>query len=144
MASEDHAPQPAEPLEATKEKSGAADANLDRPNSNKVESSSRRYGCEALGRAISSTLGAVMMEFDSRTESAARSQDDLSSSLNRLIGELDKLLEDAPLAFIMQNAAKISSVRRRVSSLNSVLKSIQRRLDSIDRRISIGLPDSNS
>ncbi|WVZ00248.1 hypothetical protein V8G54_026317 [Vigna mungo] len=48
------------------------------------------------------------------------------------------LLEDAPLPFIMQHAAKISSVRKRVSSLNSLLKSIQGRIDNIDRMISFG------
>lgn len=53
--------------------------------------------------------------------------------------ELDKLLEDAPLPFIMQHAAKISGVRKRVSSLNSLLKSIQRRVDNIDGMLSMGL-----
>lgn len=53
--------------------------------------------------------------------------------------ELDQLLEDAPLPFIMQHAAKISGVRKRVSSLNSVLKSIQRRVDNIDRMLSAGM-----
>lgn len=53
--------------------------------------------------------------------------------------ELDKLLEDAPLPFIMQHAAKISVVRKRVSSLNSVMKSVQRRLDNIDRMLSVGV-----
>lgn len=55
--------------------------------------------------------------------------------------ELDKLLEDAPVPFMMQQATKISGVRRRVSSLNVGLKSIQRRLDSIDRVISHGSSD---
>lgn len=55
------------------------------------------------------------------------------------MAELDQLLEDAPLPFIMQHAAKISGVRKRVSSLNSVLKSVQRRLDNIDRTLSAGL-----
>lgn len=55
------------------------------------------------------------------------------------MAELDQLLEDAPLPFIMQHAAKISGVRKRVSSLNSVLKSIQRRVDNIDRMVSAGL-----
>jgi len=54
------------------------------------------------------------------------------------LAELDQMLEDAPLPFIMQHAAKISSVRKRVSSLNSLLKSIQGRIDNIDRMISIG------
>lgn len=53
-----------------------------------------------------------------------------------MIAELDKLLEAAPLPFVMLNASKISSVRKRVSALNSVLNSIQRRIDSIERFIS--------
>lgn len=56
-----------------------------------------------------------------------------------MLSELDQLLEDAPLPFIMQHAAKISGVRKRVSSLNSVLKSIQRRVDNIDRLLSVGM-----
>lgn len=47
--------------------------------------------------------------------------------------ELDQLLEDAPLPFIMQHAPKITEVRKRVSSLNSVLRTIQRRIDNVDR-----------
>ncbi|URD82478.1 hypothetical protein MUK42_05024 [Musa troglodytarum] len=98
-----------------------------------------REGCEALAGAIASTLGAVMREFDSRAEGVDRSQDELSTSLDRLAGELDKLLEDAPLPFIMQHAAKISSVRRRVSALNLILKSIQRRIDNMDRMLFAGI-----
>lgn len=55
-----------------------------------------------------------------------------------MVLELDQLLEDAPLPFIMQHAAKISGVRKRVSSLNSLLKSIQRRVDNIDLILSVG------
>lgn len=54
------------------------------------------------------------------------------------LAELDQLLEDAPLPFIMQHATKLSNVRRRVASLNSLLKSVQHRLDNIDRMMSIG------
>ena len=43
-----------------------------------------REGCEALAGAIASTLGAVMREFDSRAEGVDRSQDELSTSLDRL------------------------------------------------------------
>lgn len=56
-----------------------------------------------------------------------------------MLSELDKLLEDAPSPFIMQHAARISGVRKRVKSLNSVLKSIQRRIDNMDRMLSAGL-----
>lgn len=57
-----------------------------------------------------------------------------------LVAELDKLLEDAPLPFIMQHAAKISAMRRRVSALNLILKSIQRRIDNMDRMLFAGVP----
>ncbi|XP_058071645.1 uncharacterized protein LOC131220811 [Magnolia sinica] len=99
----------------------------------------RLESSDALARAISSTLGAVIWDFDRTAESAARSQDELSAALDRLTRELDQLLDDAPSPFIMQHAAKISGVRKRVSSLNSLLKSIQRRIDNIDRMLSIGL-----
>lgn len=84
-------------------------------------------------------LGSVIRDFDSRADAVIRSQDHLSLVIDRLTGELDKLLEDAPLPFIMQHAAKISGVRKRVSSLNSLLKSIQRRVDNIDGMLSMGL-----
>ena len=57
-----------------------------------------------------------------------------------ILVELDQLLEDAPLPFIMQHAARISVVRKRVLSLNSVLKSVQRRLDNMDRLMSASKP----
>ncbi|KAI7730361.1 hypothetical protein M8C21_021249, partial [Ambrosia artemisiifolia] len=75
------------------------------------------------------------------TQQTYRSQDQLSSAIDRLTNELDQLLADAPSPFIMQHATKISGVRKRVSSLNSVLKSIQRRVDNIDRLVSAGLPN---
>ncbi|URE36237.1 hypothetical protein MUK42_17668 [Musa troglodytarum] len=43
-------------------------------------------GWDALARAIASTLGAVMREFDSRAKGTARSQEELSLSLDRLTG----------------------------------------------------------
>uniref|UniRef100_A0A803NAL8 Biogenesis of lysosome-related organelles complex 1 subunit 7 n=1 Tax=Chenopodium quinoa TaxID=63459 RepID=A0A803NAL8_CHEQI len=52
--------------------------------------------------------------------------------------ELDQLLEDVPLPFIMQHATKLSNIRKRVSSLNAVLRSVQHRLDNIDCMMSIG------
>ncbi|KAJ0102965.1 hypothetical protein Patl1_05102 [Pistacia atlantica] len=60
-----------------------------------------------------------------------------------MLTELDQLLEDAPLPFIMQHAAKISSVRKRVSSLNSLLRSIQQRIDNMDRMLSAGIHHGN-
>ncbi|KAK4804061.1 hypothetical protein SAY86_003878 [Trapa natans] len=56
------------------------------------------------------------------------------------LAELDQLLDDAPSPFIMQHAARISNVRKRVTSLNAVLRSVQRRVDNIDRMLSVGLP----
>lgn len=44
------------------------------------------------------------------------------------------------MPFIMQHAARISGVRKRVSSMNLVLKAVQRRLDNIDRMLTVGLP----
>ncbi|XP_059666647.1 uncharacterized protein LOC132312325 [Cornus florida] len=93
----------------------------------------------SLAKGLSSILSFAIRDFDSRAEDTTRSQEQLSSAIDRLTGELDQLLEDAPLPFIMQYAAKISGVRKRVSSLNSVLKSIQRRVDNIDRMLSAGL-----
>ncbi|XP_047329387.1 uncharacterized protein LOC124932753 [Impatiens glandulifera] len=91
-----------------------------------------------IAKALSSMLSSVIRDFDSKAEDASRSQDQLSFSLDRLTQELDQLLEDAPLPFIVQHAVKISGVRRRVSSLNSLLRSIQRRVDNIDRMLSTG------
>ncbi|MCE3051602.1 hypothetical protein HAX54_050300 [Datura stramonium] len=93
----------------------------------------------SLAKGLSTIMSSIIREFDDSAAATSRSQDQLSSTLDRLTGELDKLLEDAPLPFIMQHAARISSVRKRVTSLNSLLKSIQRRLDNIDHKISAGL-----
>ncbi|TXG48648.1 hypothetical protein EZV62_024523 [Acer yangbiense] len=98
---------------------------------------------DALGKALSSTLSSVIKDFDSRAQNTLQSQDQLDSAIHRLTQELDQLLEDAPLPFIMQHAAKISGVRKRVSSLNSLLKSIQRRVDNIDRMLSVGIVHGN-
>nr|CAD1820538.1 unnamed protein product [Ananas comosus var. bracteatus] len=93
---------------------------------------------EALGRAIAAALGGVMREFDARAGGAARSQGELASP-SIASPELDKLLEGAPSPFVMQHAAKISSIRNRVAALNLLLRSVQRRIDNIDRIISIGI-----
>ncbi|XAR56876.1 hypothetical protein NMG60_11037505 [Bertholletia excelsa] len=99
-----------------------------------------RDSSSAVADALSSMLSTVIRDFDSRAEDTVSSQDQLSFALDRLTRELDQLLEDAPLPFIMQHAVKISGVRKRVSSLNTLLKSIQRRLDNVDRMLSVGLP----
>ncbi|XP_057485338.1 uncharacterized protein LOC130771689 isoform X2 [Actinidia eriantha] len=103
-------------------------------------SSSSSSSSSSVAEALSSMLSSVIRDFDSRAEDAGRSQDQLSFAIDRLTRELDQLLEDAPLPFIMQHAVKVSGVRKRVSSLNTLLKSIQRRLDNIDRMVSVGLP----
>jgi hypothetical protein len=56
-----------------------------------------------------------------------------------IFAELDRLLENAPSLVIMQHSARISTIRKRISALNMLLKSIQRRIDNIDRIISTGL-----
>ncbi|XVE59928.1 hypothetical protein DITRI_Ditri05aG0085600 [Diplodiscus trichospermus] len=94
---------------------------------------------EALAKALSSMLTSLIEDFDSKAHDTLASQELLSSSLDRLTRELDQLLEDAPLPFIMQHAAKLSIVRKRVLSLNLLLKSIQKRVDNIDRMLSMGL-----
>ncbi|KAK2971973.1 hypothetical protein RJ640_004993, partial [Escallonia rubra] len=109
----------------------AATANGDGISNNGSESS--------LAKGLSSIITSVMKDFDSKAEDTVRSQDQLSFSIDRLTRELDQLLEDAPLPFIMQHAGKISVVRKRVSSLNTVVKSIQRRVDNIDRMLSSGV-----
>ncbi|KAK8582161.1 hypothetical protein V6N13_145142 [Hibiscus sabdariffa] len=98
---------------------------------------------DALAKALSSMLTSLIKDFDSKARHTVASQDLLSSSIDRLTRELDQLLEDAPLPFIMQHAVKISNLRRRVSSLNLLLKSIQRRIDDIDRMLSMGLQHGN-
>ncbi|XWS73635.1 hypothetical protein CRYUN_Cryun02cG0145300 [Craigia yunnanensis] len=98
---------------------------------------------EALANALSSMLTSLIKDFDSKAHDTLASQDLLSSSIDRLTRELDQLLEDAPLPFIMQHATKFSNVRKRVLSLNLLLKSIQRRVDNIDRMLSMGLQHGN-
>ncbi|WZZ69486.1 uncharacterized protein LOC125594921 [Brassica napus] len=93
-------------------------------------------GGEAMARGLSAMLESVIKEFDSKSIDTLSSQDKLSGSLDRLVQELDQLLENAPLPFIVQHASRISSVKQRVSSMNLVLKSIQRRIDNIDHMLS--------
>ncbi|KAK4285735.1 hypothetical protein QN277_002391 [Acacia crassicarpa] len=115
-------------------------------NDSEANSDSKGNSSDVLAKGLSTMLSTILSDFDYRAQETFKSQDQLHFALDRLTRELDKLLEDAPLPFIMQHAAKISSVRRRVSSLNSVLKSIQGRIDNIDRMLFIGTaqekPDS--
>ncbi|WRX33697.1 Snapin/Pallidin/Snn1 - like 1 [Theobroma cacao] len=110
------------------------------PDSQSNNDPSDNDSTEALAKALSSMLTSLIKDFDSKAHDTLTSQDLLSSSIDRLTrAELDQLLEDAPLPFIMQHAAKFSNVRKRVFSLNLLLKSIQRRIDNIDRMLSMGL-----
>uniref|UniRef100_A0A0D9X428 Biogenesis of lysosome-related organelles complex 1 subunit 7 n=1 Tax=Leersia perrieri TaxID=77586 RepID=A0A0D9X428_9ORYZ len=100
--------------------------------------------CEALAGAIAGVLGGALEEHEARFVATARSQDELAAAVERLNGELDKLLENAPSPVIMQQAARISSIRKRVLALNMLLRSIQRRIDNIDRIVSTGVTSDHS
>uniref|UniRef100_A0ACD5WVC3 Uncharacterized protein n=1 Tax=Avena sativa TaxID=4498 RepID=A0ACD5WVC3_AVESA len=95
--------------------------------------------CEALSAAIAGVLGGALEEHEVHATATSRSQAELAAAIDRLNGELDKLLESAPSPVIAQHAARISSIRKRVLALNMLLKSIQRRIDNIDRMISTGV-----
>ncbi|KAL4335325.1 hypothetical protein GQ457_07G036380 [Hibiscus cannabinus] len=116
----------------------SSDSSTDPPQ-NPDSQSNDDPGTQVLAQALSSMLTSLIKDFDSKAHDTIASQDLLSSSIDRLTRELDQLLEDAPLPFIMQHAVKFSNVRKRVSSLNLLLKSIQRRLDNMDRMLSMGL-----
>ncbi|MFS7928886.1 putative snapin/Pallidin/Snn1 [Helianthus anomalus] len=112
-------------------------ADDDTNNNNNSSTSSQ------MANGLSYTISTIIRDFDTQAQHTSRSQDQLSSAIDRLTNELDQLLADAPSPFVMQHAAKITGVRKRVSSLNSVLKSIQRRVDNIDRLVSAGLPNND-
>ncbi|GER34878.1 SNARE-associated protein-related [Striga asiatica] len=92
-----------------------------------------------VAESLYSLISSVLTSFDSRADATSRSQEQLAFSLDRLTGELDKLLEDAPSPFIMQHAGRISGLRKRVKALNTVLKNVQRQIDNMDRMMSAGL-----
>ncbi|CAL5392221.1 unnamed protein product [Camellia sinensis] len=127
----------------------AAEDNVPQPNTTDAAINGHNYSSSSssVAKGLSSVLSSVITDFDSRAEDTVRSQDQLSFAIDRLtrdekrmVGlELDQLLEDAPVPFIMQHAVKISGVRKRVTSLNTLLKSIQWRLDNVDRMLSVGL-----
>ncbi|GFP94271.1 hypothetical protein PHJA_001571600 [Phtheirospermum japonicum] len=77
-----------------------------------------------------------MTGLDSRAEATARSHDQNLPAQSIVTGELDKSLEDAPSPFIMQHAARIYGLRKRVKALNTILKSIQRQTDNMNRMLS--------
>ncbi|XP_057950031.1 uncharacterized protein LOC131145021 [Malania oleifera] len=136
-------PTPDQHSDSADESVVAAAAPTTAPNTEQLNDPPSHTACssvDSLAKGISSTLVSVIKGFDSRAEDAISSQDNLSFAIDRLTRELDQLLEDAPLPFIMQHAAKISGVRKRVASLNLLLKSIQRRVDNMDRMLCVGLP----
>ncbi|XP_008677018.2 uncharacterized protein [Zea mays] len=92
--------------------------------------------CGALASAIAGVLAGALREHEERAAATARSQDEVAAAIDRLNGELDRLLENAPTMVIMHHSARISSIRKRISAMNMLLKSIQRRIDSMDRIIS--------
>ncbi|KAM0894049.1 hypothetical protein ACQ4PT_024720 [Festuca glaucescens] len=100
--------------------------------------------CEALATAIAGVLGGALEEHEARAAATAQSQGELAAAIERLNGELDKLLENAPSPVIAQHAARISSIRKRVLALNMLLRSIQRRIDNMDRMISTGVTSDHS
>ncbi|CAO2164533.1 unnamed protein product [Urochloa humidicola] len=100
--------------------------------------------CEALAAAIAGVLGGALRDHEVRAAATARSQGEVAAAIDRLNGELDRLLENAPSLVIMQHSARISTIRKRILALNMLLKSIQRRIDNIDRIISTGLTNHSS
>ncbi|CAN6276599.1 unnamed protein product [Urochloa humidicola] len=80
--------------------------------------------CEALAAAIAGVLGGALRDHEVRAAATARSQDEVAAAVDRLNGELDRLLENAPSLVIMQHSARISTIRKRISALNMLLKSI--------------------
>uniref|UniRef100_A0A2C9VRP9 Biogenesis of lysosome-related organelles complex 1 subunit 7 n=1 Tax=Manihot esculenta TaxID=3983 RepID=A0A2C9VRP9_MANES len=106
------------------------------PNTNNENNKSSK----ALAKGSSLMLASIIKDFDSKAQDTLKSQDHLNCIIDRHTRELDQLLDDALLPFVMQHAAKISGVRMRVSSLNSLLKSIQRRIDNIDLILSVSSP----
>ncbi|RVW78465.1 hypothetical protein CK203_050484 [Vitis vinifera] len=59
--------------------------------SNDDENNNSINTCESLGTAISSMLGSVIRDFDSRADAVIRSQDHLSLVIDRLTGEAENL-----------------------------------------------------
>ncbi|KAM0919320.1 hypothetical protein ACQ4PT_008247 [Festuca glaucescens] len=100
--------------------------------------------CEALAAAIAGALGGALEEHEAHAAATAQSQGELAAAIDRVNGELDKLLENAPSPVIAQHAARISSIRKRVLALNMLLRSIQRRIDNMDRMISTGVTSDHS
>ncbi|KAI4333354.1 hypothetical protein L6164_018180 [Bauhinia variegata] len=137
-ASVNHAEENDSVIVAETEAEQSSSSNSHRNNESEIDSDGVGPNIDVLAKGLSSVLSTVIRDFDCRAQETLKSQDQLSSAIDRLTRELDQLLEDAPVPFIMQHAAKISGVRKRVLSLNSLLRSIQGRIDNIDRMLSMG------
>ncbi|CAK9226917.1 unnamed protein product [Sphagnum troendelagicum] len=91
---------------------------------------------DIVSRGIASVLGPVVRSFDSSVDGVMSSQKALSRSIDRLTQELDKQLEDAPLPLVVQHAAKLSGLRKRVQFLTHTLHVVKARIANMDRLIS--------
>jgi hypothetical protein len=91
---------------------------------------------DIVSRGIASVLGPVVRNFDSSVDGVMSSQKALSRSIDRLTQELDKQLEDAPLPLVVQHAAKLSGLRKRVQFLTHTLHVVKARIANMDRLIS--------
>ncbi|CAM6048551.1 unnamed protein product [Sphagnum compactum] len=99
---------------------------------------------DIVSRGIASVLGPVVRNFDSSVDGVMSSQKALSRSIDRLTQELDKQLEDAPLPLVVQHAAKLSGVRKRVQFLTHTLHVVKARIANMDRLISERAVDANT
>jgi len=99
---------------------------------------------DIVSRGIASVLGPVVRNFDSSVDGVMCSQKALSRSIDRLTQELDKQLEDAPLPLVVQHAAKLSGLRKRVQFLTHTLHVVKARIANMDRLISERAVDANT
>ncbi|KAH9561957.1 hypothetical protein CY35_05G048800 [Sphagnum magellanicum] len=99
---------------------------------------------DIVSRGIASVLGPVVRNFDSSVDGVVSSQKALSRSIDRLTQELDKQLEDAPLPLVVQHAAKLSGLRKRVQFLTHTLHVVKARIANMDRLISERAVDANT
>ncbi|KAH7295122.1 hypothetical protein KP509_27G033200 [Ceratopteris richardii] len=113
----------------------ADEANVKEPiiSSGNSEAAKRDLDVDVLARGIASVMGPVMNSFDAGVEGALKSQSVLASSIDRLMRELDKLLEDAPHPHAVYHATRLAGIQKRVVSLSSTIHIIQKRMDMIQR-----------
>lgn len=89
-----------------------------------------------LAERIASVLGPAMRDLEGRIESASCSQAVLAGNIDRLAGELDKLLEITPTPLVLQPASQLSRLRKRISSLAASLVVIQGRVSHMNQAVS--------